>query len=172
MATMRSSSDITALVSEAIKIDKEIVTQLSSENVNSEFPNIYNTTNASENASLSAAERVQRILSTLIEEETTDDQTGRLEAKWDLNTAELELIKEDINKLRNLADPDKIGTGIRTVQPWSEIGFALLYKKFIEEGGVLEIDADITEEQKLEATQKFKFYINAFISSFSEYRGF
>jgi hypothetical protein len=165
MATIRSSSDITALVSEAIKIDKEIVTQLSSENVNSEFPNIYNTTNASENASLSAAERVQRILSTLIEEETTDDQTGRLEAKWDL-------LNEDVDKLRKLADPDKIGTGIRTVQPWSEIGFALLYKKFIEEGGVLEIDADITEEQKLEATQKFKFYINEFISSFSEYRGF
>lgn len=173
---IRTNEEITNLVAEAKRIDKEIVAQLAAEDPVNSWYNIYDRedpeTNATEAQTIAAADRIQRIISTLIEEESRDNQTTRQEAKWDANTNELALIKDDVDKLRKLADPDEIGTGIRTVQPWSEISFALLYKKFIEEGAVLELDVEITEEQRQNAIERYKTYIDSFISNFNQYRGF
>ena len=170
MPTIRTTEEVSALVEEAVKIDKAIMNRLANEDPNTGFLSIYDNTGnpdsrGSELSSIATSERVQRLVSTLIEEESLDDQTTRLEAKWDL-------LNEDVDKLRKLGDPDEIGTGIRTVQPWSEISFALLYKKFIEEGAVLELDVEITEEQRQEALNKYKQYIDSFISNFNQYRGF
>ena len=170
MPTIRTTEEVSALVEEAVKIDKAIMNRLANEDPNTGFLSIYDDSGSpdsrgSELSSIATSERVQRLVSTLIEEESLDDQTTRLEAKWDL-------LNEDVDKLRKLGDPDEIGTGIRTVQPWSEISFALLYKKFIEEGAVLELDVEITEEQRQEALDKYKEYIDSFISNFNQYRGF
>jgi len=79
----RTPADITALVTEAINIDKEIIEQLRSEDVNSGFDDIYRgVSNATELSSLSAAERVQKIVSTLIEEENTEVTNSKFQ---DLN---------------------------------------------------------------------------------------
>mgnify|MGYP001372808561 CR=1 FL=1 len=81
----RTPADITALVTEAIDIDKEIVAQLNTEDVNGNFNDIYDggISTATELSSLSAAERVQRIVSTLIEEDNTEFYFGNLNNNLD-----------------------------------------------------------------------------------------
>lgn len=77
----RTPTDITALVAEAILIDKEIVAQLNTEDVDANFNDIYDggAGTATELSSLSAAERVQRIVSTLIEEDNKEVTNSKLE---------------------------------------------------------------------------------------------
>jgi HPt (histidine-containing phosphotransfer) domain-containing protein len=185
MATNRSQEEIKALVEQAVKIDKEINHQLSKEDVDNDFTNIYDEIKdedaeiaesfASEAASLSAAERVQRIVCALIQQENVNDQTSRQEAKWDLNTAELsfhtaefELIKEDIDKIRKLADPDEIGTGIRTIQPFGSLGLAILYDLYITKAQILGDDnfPDASDEEQQKALKKFQDTLNELFNNF------
>jgi hypothetical protein len=186
MATNRSQEEIEALVEQAVKIDKEINHQLSEEDVDNNFTNIYDEIKdedaeisesfASEAASLSAAERVQRIVCALIQQENVNDQTSRQEAKWDLNTAELsfhtakfELIKEDIDKIRKLADPDEIGTGIRTIQPFGSLGLAILYDLYITKAQILADDnfPDASDEEQQKALKKFQDTLNQLFNNFN-----
>lgn len=186
MATNRSQEEIEALVKQAVKIDKEINHQLSKEDVDNDFTNIYDEIKdedaeiaesfASEAASLSAAERVQRIVCALIQQENVNDQTSRQEAKWDLNTAELsfhtaefELIKEDIDKIRKLADPDEIGTGIRTIQPFGSLGLAILYDLYITKAQILGDDnfPDASDEEQQKALKKFQDTLNKLFNNFN-----
>lgn len=186
MATNRSQEEIEALVEQAVKIDKEINHQLSKEDVDNDFTNIYDEIKdedaeiaesfASEAASLSAAERVQRIVCALIQQENVNDQTSRQEAKWDLNTAELsfhtaefELIKEDIDKIRKLADPDEIGTGIRTIQPFGSLGLAILYDLYITKAQILGDDnfPEASDEEQQKALKKFQDTLNKLFNNFN-----
>jgi len=186
MATNRSQEEIEALVEQAVKIDKEINHQLSEEDVDNNFTNIYDEIKdedaeisesfASEAASLSAAERVQRIVCALIQQENVNDQTSRQETKWDLNTAELsfhtakfELIKEDIDKIRKLADPDEIGTGIRTIQPFGSLGLAILYDLYITKAQILADDnfPDASDEEQQKALKKFQDTLNQLFNNFN-----
>lgn len=49
----------------------------------------------------------------------------------------LQEINEDIDKLRDLADPGGTGTGIRTITPFGEIGTAALYHLFVRQGQIV-----------------------------------
>ena len=84
---------------------------------------------------------------------------------------EITTIDNHIERLKTLGDHPS-GPGIRTIQPYGELGFAFLYKNFIEEGGILDQDPDqvLTAEQQQQAVAKFSEYIDNFISDFSSYR--
>jgi len=165
MTNIRSAADIATIVTEAIKIDKEIVSQLSSEDVNGNFTDIYDTiqTNdiaesfASEAESLAAAERVQRIVSTLIKEEDTkriaDNQdtiavdTTRIADNQDTIASKTTSIDTSIDALKEAGDPRSTGDGIRTLQPYGEVGLSILYLLYIKQAQMIEDDYASQEDQ-------------------------
>lgn len=57
----------------------------------------------------------------------------------------LETIKLDITRIRDLGDRDRDGKGFRTLQPYGELGLAILWLLYIERGKILEFELDETK---------------------------
>ena len=169
MTVIRSSAERTALVNEAIEIDKLVVSRLQSVgDVPSGFNDIYQggASNANEAQSLAAADRISRIVQTLIEEEnmvlqtaelttistdTTNMSTNSDTIATDTTTMATKItnIDDSIDRIRSLGDRNEDGQGFRTIQPYGELSLAILWKLYIEEGQILDL-ADGLKDNELD----------------------
>jgi hypothetical protein len=155
MPVIRSSAERTALVNEAIEIDKLIVSRLQSVgDVPSGFNDIYQggVSTANEAQSLAAADRISRIVQTLIEEENMVLQTAELTTiSTDTTNMSTKItnIDDSIDRIRSLGDRDEDGQGFRTIQPYGELSLAILWKLYIEEGQILDL-ADGLKDNELD----------------------
>ena len=61
---------------------------------------------------------------------------------------------EQLKRLRDLADKDKEGSGIRTISPYGELGQAMLWQLYIEKGRLLEFEIPDDEAAALLAADK------------------
>lgn len=155
MPVIRSSAERTALVNEAIEIDKLIISRLQSVgDVPSGFNDIYQggVSTANEAQSLAAADRISRIVQTLIEEENMVLQTAELTTiSTDTTNMSTKItnIDDSIDRIRSLGDRDEDGQGFRTIQPYGELSLAILWKLYIEEGQILDL-ADGLKDNELD----------------------
>lgn len=85
--------------------------------------------------------------------ENIDDSLNTIEANSTLSKTALETIasnstvtKEDITRLRDLADRTRDGLGIRTVQPYGEVSIAILWLLYMEKGRILDTDLASNEQ--------------------------
>lgn len=64
--------------------------------------------------------------------------------KTDVDTIKtsIGIIQDDISRIRDLGDREVDGAGFRTIQPYGEIGLAILWLLYIERGKILEFDLD------------------------------
>ena len=169
MTVIRSSAERTALVNEAIEIDKLIVSRLQSVgDVPNGFNDIYQggADIANEAQSLAAADRISRIVQTLVEEEnmvlqtaelttistdTTNMSTNSDTIATDTTTMATKItnIDDSIDRIRSLGDRAEDGQGFRTIQPYGELSLAILWKLYIEEGQILDL-ADGLKDNELD----------------------
>ncbi len=152
MPVIRSTAERTALVNEAIEIDKLIISRLQAVgDVPAGFNDIYFGGNdAGDQAeALAAAERIRGLVSTLIEEENMVLQTANLDnlqtiavdtanmsTNSDTVAAKVTNIDDSIDRIRSLGDREEDGQGFRTIQPYGELSLAILWKLYIEEGQI------------------------------------
>lgn len=85
--------------------------------------------------------------------ENIDDSIDTVEANSTLSKTALETIasnltvtKEDITRIRNLADRARDGLGIRTVQPYGEISIAILWLLYMEKGRIQDTELATSEQ--------------------------
>lgn len=162
MPVIRSSAERTALVNEAIEIDKLIVSRLQSVgDVPSGFNDIYSggVSTANEAQSLAAADRISRIVQTLIKEEnmvlqtaeltTISTDTTNMSTNSDTVATKVTNIDDSIDRIRSLGDRNEDGQGFRTIQPYGELSLAILWKLYIEEGQILDL-ADGLKDNELD----------------------
>ena len=162
MPVIRSSAERTALVNEAIEIDKLIVSRLQSVgDVPSGFNDIYQggVSTANEAQSLAAADRISRIVQTLIKEEnmvlqtaeltTISTDTTNMSTNSDTVATKVTNIDDSIDRIRSLGDRNEDGQGFRTIQPYGELSLAILWKLYIEEGQILDL-ADGLKDNELD----------------------
>lgn len=166
MPVIRSAAERTAIVNEAIEIDKLIVSRLNAVGrVAPGFSDIYfggGTDAATSTETLAAADRISRIVETLIEEEnmvlqtanldnlvTIAEDTANMSTNSDTVAAKVTNIDDSIDRIRSLGDREEDGQGFRTIQPYGELGLAILWKLYIEEGQILDL-ADGLKDNELD----------------------
>lgn len=166
MPVIRSAAERTAIVNEAIEIDKLIVSRLNAVGrVAPGFSDIYfggGTDAATITETLAAADRISRIVETLIEEEnmvlqtanldnlvTIAEDTANMSTNSDTVAAKVTNIDDSIDRIRSLGDREEDGQGFRTIQPYGELGLAILWKLYIEEGQILDL-ADGLKDNELD----------------------
>jgi len=62
---------------------------------------------------------------------------------------DLSTIKDNIARIRDLGDREQDGLGFRTIQPYGEIGLAILWLLYIEKGKILDFDLETSKITEL-----------------------
>lgn len=74
--------------------------------------------------------------------ESMDESLEGMKTNSDTIVSYLLTMKNDITRIRDLGDRNRDGNGFRTVQPYGEIGLAILWLLYIERGKILEFELD------------------------------
>lgn len=195
MPKIRTAQERTDLVAEAIAIDKELSAQLTTEinrGTDNDFVNVYtdSETEITVDDARAASERVQRIISTLIEEENFIEQnaelvkhttelvkhTTQLEnavaelASIDTNTKkmaqELATIDTNINTIRTLGET----VGFRTISPYGWLGIAITYLQYVKQGLIFD-EEYVSPAEQAEAIKRLKQLMDEVIANFEPING-
>lgn len=167
MPVIRTSEERNALVAEAVLIDKTITGYLFlNENASTELSKVYADAGvgprATELSSISAAERVQRIVSALIQEENMTSQSNEDLTTIATNTntiaEKMTNIEDHLNALRLAGDPVSNGEGIRTRGAFGEFTLSVLYSLYIKQAQAI-ADPDASAADQAESLQKIQSII-------------